>query len=152
MGNIRIFSIWWFLFIFFIKWQRWCKVLCLINCNHEKNFFSIFLMEKLYYTLKRTTISRNWGSINIYWGSINIIGAQLTLSPWSSHISAYSYSLPPSSFFKFLGSGVIYGSLVVRYILHNHISLFSPFENINILYWFIFLVFLLKTEHGHKAI
>ena len=39
MGTIRIFSIWWFLFIFSIKWQRWCKVLCLLNCNHEKKFF-----------------------------------------------------------------------------------------------------------------
>ena len=36
---------------FFHKRQRWCKVLCLINCNH-KNFFSIFLMEKTYLTLK----------------------------------------------------------------------------------------------------
>ena len=51
MGTVRIFSIWWFLFIFFIKWQRWCKVLYLINCNHEKKFFSIFLMERPYYTL-----------------------------------------------------------------------------------------------------
>ena len=51
MGTIRIFSISWFLFIFFfffIKWQRWCKVLCLINCNHEKkNFFPIFLVQRL---------------------------------------------------------------------------------------------------------
>ena len=44
MDTIRIFSIRWFLFIFFIKWQRWCKVLCLINCNHEKNI-SIFLVK-----------------------------------------------------------------------------------------------------------
>ena len=53
MVTIRIFGIWWFLFIFFIKWQCWYKVLCLINFNH-KNFFSIFLMERPYYTL-------NWG-------------------------------------------------------------------------------------------
>ena len=42
MGTIWIFSIWWFLFIFSVKWQRWCKVLCLINCNHENNFFFYF--------------------------------------------------------------------------------------------------------------
>ena len=47
MGTIRIFSIWWFLFIFFIKWQRWCKVLCLINCNHEKRFFRFFWWKDL---------------------------------------------------------------------------------------------------------
>ena len=51
MGTIRIFSIRWFLFTFFIKWQRWCKVLCLTNCNIEKTFFSISLMERPYYTL-----------------------------------------------------------------------------------------------------
>ena len=49
MANIRIVSIWWFLFIFFIKWQHWCKVLCLINCNHQKKNFD-FLMERPYYT------------------------------------------------------------------------------------------------------
>ena len=52
MCVISIFSIWWFLFIFFIKWQHWCKVLCLINCNHKNKNFSIFLMERPYYTLK----------------------------------------------------------------------------------------------------
>ena len=52
MGAIRIFSVSWFLFIFFIKEQGRCKVLCLINCNHEKKFFIlIFLMERPYYTL-----------------------------------------------------------------------------------------------------
>ena len=79
MGTIRIFSILWFLFIFFIKWQRWCKVLCLINCNNEKNFFSIFLMARPYYTLKNNNFKKlglnkyllglnkhHWGSINIY--------------------------------------------------------------------------------------
>ena len=57
MGTVRIFSIWRLLFIFFIKWQRWCKVLCLVNCNHEKKFFSIFLMERPYYTLKTNSFS-----------------------------------------------------------------------------------------------
>ena len=57
MGTVRIFSIWRLLFIFFTKWQRWCKVLCLVNCNHEKNFFSIFLMERPYYTLKTNSFS-----------------------------------------------------------------------------------------------
>ena len=47
MGTIRIFRIWWILFIFFIKWQqRWCKVLCLINCNHEKKIFFYFFWWK----------------------------------------------------------------------------------------------------------
>ena len=32
-------SIWWFLFIFCIKRHCWCKVLCLINCNHKFCFF-----------------------------------------------------------------------------------------------------------------
>ena len=50
MVTIRIFSIWWSLFIFYIKWQRWCKVLFQINCNHKKK--SIFLMGRPYYTLK----------------------------------------------------------------------------------------------------
>ena len=57
MGTVRIFSIWRLLFIFFIKWQRWCKVLCLVNCNHKKKFFSIFLMERPYYTLKTNSFS-----------------------------------------------------------------------------------------------
>ena len=47
MGAIRIFSIWWFLFIFFIKWQHWCKVLCLINCNDEKIFFQFFWWKRV---------------------------------------------------------------------------------------------------------
>ena len=42
MVAIRIFNIWWFLFIFFIKCQRWWKVLCLINCNHQKIFFRFY--------------------------------------------------------------------------------------------------------------
>ena len=54
MGAIRIFSIWWFLFMFFIKWQRWCKVLCLINCNHEKkNIFLFSWWKDLTIPLKR---------------------------------------------------------------------------------------------------
>ena len=32
----NIFNIWSLLFIFFLKWQRQCKVLCLISCNHER--------------------------------------------------------------------------------------------------------------------
>ena len=32
-------------FHFFMKWECWCKVLCLINCNHEKNV-SIFFDGK----------------------------------------------------------------------------------------------------------
>ena len=50
MGTIRVFSIWWFIFIFFINW----KVLCLINRSHDflLFFFLIFLMERPYYTLK----------------------------------------------------------------------------------------------------
>ena len=34
---------------FFIKWQCWCKVLCLINCNHEKKkfFFQFFWWKDL---------------------------------------------------------------------------------------------------------
>ena len=56
MGTIRIFSIWWFQFIFIIKWQRWCKVLCLVDCNHEKLFFSDFSAGKTY-TLKGTELS-----------------------------------------------------------------------------------------------
>ena len=33
---------------FSIKWQRWCKVLCLINCNHEKKkiFWGGFFWSK----------------------------------------------------------------------------------------------------------
>ena len=54
MGTVRIFSIWWFLFIFFIKWQRWYKVLCLIISNHL-----IFLMERPYYTLKEVLLKFN---------------------------------------------------------------------------------------------
>ena len=60
MGTIRFVSIWWFLFIFSTKWQRWCKVLCVINCNHEVKFFSIFLMERPYYTLKYAE-NKNFG-------------------------------------------------------------------------------------------
>ena len=52
MGTIRIFSVWWFLFIFLIKWQCWCRVLCLINWNHKKNFFLDFPMERPQCTLK----------------------------------------------------------------------------------------------------
>ena len=40
---------------FFVKWQRWYKVLCLINCNYEKKNSSIFLMERPYYTFKDET-------------------------------------------------------------------------------------------------
>ena len=32
-------------FHFFMKWECWCKVLCLINCNHKKNV-SIFFDGK----------------------------------------------------------------------------------------------------------
>ena len=52
MVTIRIFSIWWSLFTFYIKWQRWCKVLCQINCNHKKKNIFNFLMGRPYYTLK----------------------------------------------------------------------------------------------------
>ena len=52
MGTTNILNIWSSLFIFFMKWQRLCKVLCLVNCNHEKKFFFIFLIERPYYTLK----------------------------------------------------------------------------------------------------
>ena len=55
MVTIRIFSIWWFLLIFFIKWQRWCKVSCLIKCNHEKKNFRFFLMERPY-TIPSTVV------------------------------------------------------------------------------------------------
>ena len=49
MGTIRIFSFshWFFIFIFFRKWQRWCKVLCLVNCSHENFFFRFFWWKDL---------------------------------------------------------------------------------------------------------
>ena len=46
MGTIKIFNIWWFLFIYFMKEQHYCKVLCLINCNHKKNIFLNFFWRK----------------------------------------------------------------------------------------------------------
>ena len=60
MGAIRIFSIWWFLFIFFIKWQRWCEVLCLINCNHEKIFFRFFWWKDLPISLNSAEMESKW--------------------------------------------------------------------------------------------
>ena len=51
-GYHKIFNICWFLFIFFRKWQRLCKLLYLINCNYAKKLFLIFLMKRHYYTLK----------------------------------------------------------------------------------------------------
>ena len=47
MGTIRVFSIWWFPFIFFMKWQCWCEVLCLINYNHEKSFLPFLWWKDL---------------------------------------------------------------------------------------------------------
>ena len=50
MGTIGIFSIWWFIFIFF-KLQHWCKVLCLINCNHNlERFYYTFNLKIFYYS------------------------------------------------------------------------------------------------------
>ena len=39
MATINIFNIWSFFPHFFMKWECWCKVLCLKNCNHEKMLF-----------------------------------------------------------------------------------------------------------------
>ena len=36
------FSIFAFFSHFFMKWECWSKVLCLINCNHKKHFFGDF--------------------------------------------------------------------------------------------------------------
>ena len=38
MATINIFNIWSFFPHFFMKWECWCKVLCLTNCNHKKMF------------------------------------------------------------------------------------------------------------------
>ena len=75
MGTIRMFNTWRFLFIFFIKWQRWCKVLCLINCNHDFFFFLNFLMERPYYTFKVLSVYLNF--ITKY--SINLVSTLVLL-------------------------------------------------------------------------
>ena len=57
MGTSNIFNIWPFLFIFFMKWQRQCKLFCLINWNHEKKFFP-FLVGRPYYTIKSCKLQK----------------------------------------------------------------------------------------------
>ena len=52
-GYHQDFHYWWFLLVFYIKWQCWYKVLCLINFNHENFFFWFFWCKDLTIPLRQ---------------------------------------------------------------------------------------------------
>ena len=66
MGNIRISSIWWLLFIFFIKWQHWCKFK-IAKKNLQSKDLTIPLTANICLLLYNAQVNFSWLWTSVLW-------------------------------------------------------------------------------------